>query len=146
MFLIPPYNNNNNKANQQLCCYSLRSLFCFLLSFVWWVVFLQRCASPQSFTVVVLMRDESGYMMLLLLPFHQQRNPTNTQQTHRLYRGIPLWQRASCLHKHPRFAASKQRTEASSGLFVAPGESARSGFYCTCSGCVFFSALDWAWH
>lgn len=42
----------------------------------------QRCASARCFTVVVLMRDESGYMMLPLpLPFHQQQKPpTNTQQ------------------------------------------------------------------
>lgn len=43
----------------------------------------QCCASPRSFTVVVLMRDESGYMMLLLVPFHQQWTPTITLQNNR---------------------------------------------------------------
>lgn len=34
-----------------------------------------NCATSAHFTVVVLMRDESGYMMLLmLLPFHQQNS------------------------------------------------------------------------
>lgn len=41
---------------------------------------LPRCALHGSFTVVVLMRDESGSVMpLLLLPFHQQRTSTFTQ-------------------------------------------------------------------
>lgn len=50
---------------------------------------LQCCASPRSITVVVLMRDESGYMMLLL-PFHQQRTPhKHTANTAMIPRDYP---------------------------------------------------------
>lgn len=95
------------------------------------------CASPRSFTVVVLMRDESGYMMLLLLlPFHQQRKPTNTQPTQTWYRGIPHRQ------QHPAFANvetenrdllavySWLRVKAQDPLLTAP---ALDAFYCSSS-------------
>lgn len=81
------------------------------------------------------MRDESGYMMLLLLlPFHQQQTPTYTQQKQKWYGGIPPWQRASCPHKQVRSSVSKLEERPARGFFVYR---ARSGFYCTCSGCVF---------
>lgn len=82
-------------------------------------VFLQCCPSPRSFTVVVLMRDESGYMMLLLLlPFHQQQTPTYTQQKQKWYGGIPPWQRASSPHKQGRLSVSKLEERPARGLFA----------------------------
>lgn len=61
---------------------------CFRGDFLGFYLFPGRppvcCASTRCFTVVVLMRDESGYMMLLLpLPFHQRRSPLPAQPRHR---------------------------------------------------------------
>lgn len=82
------------------------------------------CASARSFTVVVLMRDESGYMMLLL-PFHQQRKPPNPEQTQKRYRGISLSQP----RRHPLSSEARNRVQRPArSLFAAPSESARSLF------------------
>lgn len=52
-----------------------------MLLFVSDLASLACCALHRSFTVLVLMRDESGSVMpLLLLPFHQQRTSTFTQR------------------------------------------------------------------
>lgn len=81
------------------------------------------CASARSFTVVVLMRDESGYMMLL--PFHQQRKPPNPEQTQKRYRGISLSQP----RRHPLSSEARNREQRPAhSLFAAPSESARSLF------------------
>lgn len=81
------------------------------------------CASARSFTVVVLMRDESGYMMLL--PFHQQRKPPNPEQTQKRYRGISLSQP----RRHPLSSEARNRVQRPArSLFAAPSESTRSLF------------------
>lgn len=100
------------------------------------------CASARSFTVVVLMRDESGYMMLL--PFHQQRKPPKPEQTQKWYRGISLSQP----RRHPLSSGARNREQRPArSLFAAPSESARSVFSgCTCTWMRFLlSALDRAW-
>ena len=82
------------------------------------------------------MRDESGYMMLLLLlPFHQRRKPTNTRPRHTRHGGIPLWQPASRPH-----TARAERAGCREVLSAAPAEKRKeTRTIRTCSGCVFSS-------
>lgn len=99
------------------------------------------CASARSFTVVVLMRDESGYMMLL--PFHQQRKPPNPEQTQKRHRGIPLSQP----RRHPLSSGVETENRGLLAVYSRLRTKAQDPFFLVAPalGCVFLlSALDQA--